>query len=195
MDELQAVNTLLRSVNTAPVSEIDTANIRVALAKETLDRERERILTMSWWFNKEKITVEEDVDGRIAVPETYLKVDKYDTYNTAVPDILVRGSYLYNKTEGTNVFTGSMVLIVTKLLDWDDIPTPCRELILAEARLVFVSEVLSSSAVTSFMVDQRERAMTLANQANTQNSNINLFTSNDTRYDTVSRRRNRRRRV
>jgi hypothetical protein len=150
---------------------------------------------MSWWFNKEKITVEEDVDGRIAVPETYLKVDKYDTYNTAVPDILVRGSYLYNKTEGTNVFTGSMVLIVTKLLDWDDIPTPCRELILAEARLVFVSEVLSSSAVTSFMVDQRERAMTLANQANTQNSNINLFTSNDTRYDTVSRRRNRRRRV
>lgn len=196
MTILDAVNELLRAVRTAPVNSIESGNVRAALAEDALNTERRKVCALGWWFNQDRqVTLTPNASQQIVIPSTYLKVDKYDIYDRTVPDITVRGALLYNKTDKDFTFAENIDVNVTYLIDWEDLPYEIQNMVTKEAKITFVENTLDPSAVTPWMVEELREARALANQVNAQNSNFNMLTGNDTTFDIVNRRRNRRRRL
>ena len=51
MDELEAVNMLLRAIGSSPIVNIDVRHPDAANAIASLDRIRKRMQRRGWWFN------------------------------------------------------------------------------------------------------------------------------------------------
>lgn len=146
LSELQAVNTMLASIGSAPVNTITgTVSPDVAMAKHLLDDARRKMLLRGWNFNTQRgVTLAPDDTGRIAVDSDILRIDTSPDHYTAV-DPVQRGAWLFDRT--TNGFTFSSSVIVDLLLDlpWDELPEVARD---------YVTAAASSALAVSTAADQ-----------------------------------------
>lgn len=128
--ELEAVNTILESIDEPPVSSLALTGLYpLDKAKRILDEVSRSVQSKGWAFNTEEdVTVSLAGDSTATLPANTLAFDAGPEYN-----VVARGLRLFNKDTRSFTHTvppkGSAVF----LLPWDDLPQAARHFITIRA--------------------------------------------------------------
>jgi hypothetical protein len=120
--ELEAVNAILASVGESPVTTLNDEFTDASLALSLLSAETRSLQIQGWsWNTDPDVVLVPDNDGFIWLSNTVLRAKMED------PDYVRRGTQLYNRTDRTYVFTGSVTALeIVTLLPFEDIPEAAR---------------------------------------------------------------------
>lgn len=128
--ELEAVNTVLESIDEPPVSSLAVSGLYpLDKAKRTLDEVSRLVQSKGWSFNTEEgFTVARAGDNTATLPANALSFDADDEY-----PIVARGLRLYDTKNKTFTLTVDPVGTLVSLLPWDDLPQAARYYIIIRA--------------------------------------------------------------
>lgn len=153
MDELEAMNMLLRAIGSSPVNSLETPHPDAANAKATLNRIRRQAQKRGWWFNIDYNVVftPDPVTGEVVIPSIMSKVVMED------PSFVVRGGKLYDNQNQTYQFYPTMPPVATRLqyiVPWEDMPQSLQEYCAYLGAAHFVRDELEDNAkVESFRTE------------------------------------------
>jgi hypothetical protein len=138
MEELEALNLLLRAIGSSKVNSTVSTQPDVANAMATLNRYRRSAQKRGWWYNIDynvSFTVNED--GTVRIPKEYTLV------KFSCPDLVVRGTKLYDKNRQSYIFTGNRTIIAdrtTYICPWDEMPLSLQEHVAYLANASFIED-------------------------------------------------------
>lgn len=143
MNQLDALNEILETINETPMSDEDYQNIDsipIAVKIRTiLNKARRNILEDGWYFNYYNITLNPQVDGKIHIPNSYLSVKGLSgSYS-------VRNGKLYDLINHTFDFTDGVAVEVKEDIEFDDIPSIIASYIVSYASWRSHSQILNTS--------------------------------------------------
>lgn len=160
--ELAAVNQILGAVGQAPVTTLDQTNPDVAISYDTLQEVNREVQAEGWVFNTEnEYPFTPDTNGEILIPDNVLMLDLSDLYENRGIDAIRRNGKLYNKTDHTFTWIDEVKCDVVWLFDFNDLPTPFRDLVAARAAVQASTKMIGDSTV--FQMLQQKEAMARAN--------------------------------
>lgn len=138
MDELEALNMLLRAIGSSPVNSTSTNHPDAANAMETLDRYRKRVQNRGWWFNIDyNVTFQRNETNQVRIPKEYTLVVFQN------PCYVQRGIKLYDKANQTYFFNENPIALRTiRTLPWEELPNSAQQHIAYAAAESFVSDEL-----------------------------------------------------
>ena len=152
--KLEAVNRMLADIGDRPVNTLSgSQRLDVNNAVAALDEATRTLLATGWWFNTEKLRVPVDANDQYLIPTDIVKVEAIDGGPTSgqyeVPYLVVRGRKLYDTANATDTFPGGplVVLIVCRLLDYEDLPQNAREYVYATASLALQFRTIGSGVL------------------------------------------------
>ena len=170
--ELHAVNQILASVGQAPVTTLDQTNPDVAICYMTLVDTSRQVQAEGWTFNKEfNYPISVNDQQEVIVDDTMLQLDlakcrqaDYGSY-----DAVRRNGKLYERNNHTYKWKENPVYCdVVWLWDWQDLPTPIREYIVAKAATIVSQRIVSDAQLYAMLKEQEQytRAQALEYEAN-----------------------------
>lgn len=174
---LQAVNKMLTGVGQAPVVSLDSANPELASATIILDSVSAEIQGEGWHFNSEvAYPFVADNSGNINVPANILSLSDNKTENAQQYQTVIRDGRLYDKVSHSYDFgAGTQVKCdVVWQFDFEDLPQPFQDYIVARATRQFAGRYLGSTEMVQFTGQDETilRANCIAYDTNTSGSNI-----------------------
>lgn len=127
--ELDAVNAILASVGESPIVSLEDTFVDAEMARDLLHQRLRAVQLIGWTFNTEtNYTLSPDNQGRILVPGNTLKIVPEN------PNIVLRGTRLYDRENKTNTFTQPVKLSqLVLLLNFDECPEPMRLFVTLQA--------------------------------------------------------------
>lgn len=142
LSELEAVNTMLTAIGSAPVSSLTgVQSPDVAVARHILTEVRRDVLLQGWTFNTEyEYPLTPGADGRIRVPLGTLRID-VDPYRFQEIDPVQRGLYLYDRKSHSYTFSSPIKVELIMDLPWDQLPEVARNYIAARAATIFIGRM------------------------------------------------------
>ena len=156
--ELDAINTLLSSIGTAPVTNTATANTDAVMAKNYIDRARREIQTEKWWFNTEQnYTLTPDINGEIPLEKNIINIDSIGRFGETNPYI-PRGQKLYDRLNHTYNINKPVTVNITYCLDFDDIPETAVQYIIAKAARKYQEELLGDPSLRTWTKEDEATA-------------------------------------
>lgn len=149
MDELDAVNIILSNIGEDRVSSLSGPQVGdVSEARAVLLEVSREIQAKGWHFNREKdVPFAVDGDGKVPIPSN---VARFDVSQGHHKDIIKRGSFAYNKTDRTFIFTSTLKAEVVYYLPFDELPDSARYYITLRAARKFSNRQLSSREIAQF---------------------------------------------
>lgn len=159
--KLQAVNTMLATIGSAPVNSLAGANSAdVAMALQTLDEVSLSVQSRGWHFNTEedKELPPDPVTGEIVIGNSVVLCDVDGSWDV---DVVVRGTRLYDRKNKTYVFANTLKAKVVSALDWDDLPQAARAYVMIRAARIFQDRVVGSEKHHTFTL--RDEIMAMSN--------------------------------
>lgn len=176
--KLQAINQMLAGIGQAPVVSLDTANPEVASALIILDAVNAEVQGEGWHFNTEvEYPLTANNDGIIYVPVNVLSLSDNKTKNYQQYQTVVRDGKLYDKVSHSFNFgpNKSVPCDVVWLFDFEDIPQPFQDYVIARASRQFAGKFLGSTEMVQF--NAQDEGILRANCINydTNTSNVNIF--------------------
>lgn len=187
--KIQAVNTLLATIGSAPVNNISGSNSAdVAMALQTLDEVSLSVQSRGWHFNTEdERTYNPDPTTKeIVIGNSVLMCDVDHPNNDGI-DVVVRGTKLYDRKNLTFEFTRQVVAKVVFGLDWDDLPQPARFYIMIRSARIFQDRVVGSEKHHTFTLRDEIAALTQLRRYEGETADHSIFDSYDV-YRVVDRR-------
>lgn len=149
--KLSAVNACLMAASEAPVSTLDgNAGLNVQQAIAVIDEVSRRLQQDGWSFNTFNVDLVRDVNNKIPVPADYVSIDWTDPAYTSDKDISVRGGYLWDVNENTDIWDGNVTVKVIRLLDWDDLPIHARDYIQAKSIRMYTDRTVGNATLGQF---------------------------------------------
>lgn len=131
---LEVVNSMFSLLGELPLNSLDEPHTLIPAALAALHTQTSLVQADFWWFNVEYPTLYPQVgNGLILVPNDTASVDSLTQY----PRLAVRGNYLYNLDDVTNVFTDPLRVRLHRVLPFEDAPVVVRAHIAAKAKLEF----------------------------------------------------------
>lgn len=145
LTKLEAVNDMLEVISEAPIDNLVDIQLPDAeLALNRLTAVSREVQQKGWWFNREgPIEFGLDVDGKVPLPANTMKVDTEN--GSEYINGVQRGSFLYNATDRTYVFTKAPCLSIVVLLDFEELPEAARQYIAARAARQFATSILGDA--------------------------------------------------
>jgi hypothetical protein len=127
--ELDAVNAILASVGESPIVSLDDTFVDAEMARDLLHQRLRAVQLIGWTFNTETdYSLSPDNLGRIFVPGNTLKIVPEN------PDIVLRGTQLYDRENKTNTFAAAVKMQqLVLLLDFDECPEAMRLFVTIQA--------------------------------------------------------------
>jgi hypothetical protein len=149
--KLQAVNTMLATIGTAPVNTLSGANSAdVAMAVQTIDEVSLSVQSKGWHWNTEVRELSPDpITGQIVVGDNVVMCD-VDFPDNGDLDIVLRNTKLYDRAAQTFVFTKALRTKTITALEWEDMPQAARSYIMIRASRIFQDRVVGSEKHHSF---------------------------------------------
>lgn len=157
--ELQAVNIMLSAIGEAPVNTLNGSGLpqEAVVARSTLNETSISVQSEGWNFNTQRnVRLVPDVDGNLVVPSNCVHI--YPVEPKPCPQVTLRGTRVFNLTEGTNWFKGPVSVDMVLLLDFNDLPQPARRYITARASRLFQQRFVGSQVLDSFVLEEETRA-------------------------------------
>lgn len=177
--ELEAVNTMLACVGSAPVNSISgdlTADVQIAV--DLLHNTSRGIQTEGWNFNTEEdfeLTI--DGDGKVPVPLNCLDIDLTTEDWTTEP--VLRGNFLYDKKNHTFVFTSNPKCTLILFLPWTDLNEPTRNYIKVMAARIYQDQTLGSQEHHMYTAKDEAKALTTFLSSDSRNEDCTIFDTPD----------------
>lgn len=164
---LQAVNTMLATIGSAPVSQLTGPNAPnsadVAMAMQTLDEVSLNVQARGWHFNTEEdVTLTPDpITSEIVVASNVLLVDVDYPDNKGL-DVTLRGVRLYDRSTNSFVFTEPLEKVrLIRALDWDELPQAAKHYIAIRSSRIFQDRVVGSEKHHTYT--QQDELVALSN--------------------------------
>jgi hypothetical protein len=171
--ELEAVNAILGSVGESPVNALDGDFVDAELAKSLLDAEGRAAQTEGWTFNTElEYPLTPDAEGRIFVPRNTL------SFIGETAEVVQRGFQLYDRTNRTYVFTGTVT--ATKLivgLHFDLLPEALRRFVMLRAGRRFQDRLQSDQLLHQIQANDEMAAWAAFLNYEASQAQFNVLTS------------------
>jgi len=174
--KISAINTMLSCIGESPVSSLEaTATADVSMSLNILDEVCRDLCSREWSWNKlTKQTLTKNVNGKIAVPAAWVRVDH------ATKDVAKRGSFLYNREDSTDVFTTDMEdLDVVLFLEWDDMPESARRYAMIRAGRTLVARLVGSEKGVAFTERDEVQAWMTLREFESEQADLNIFNNAD----------------
>lgn len=123
MDELEAVQMLLRAIGSSPVTNLESAHPDVANARACLDRTRKSVQKRGWWYNIDyNVMYQPNNLGEIAIPTAITKFVADDVR------YVKRGRKVYDAHKQTfKIDTNVTAIKTVRTLEWEDMPASVQE--------------------------------------------------------------------
>ena len=158
--ELDAINDMLAAIGEPPVSTlVDDANADVANARRILNRVNRQIQSRGWTFNiEEGVELLPDVNsGLIPFNDDYLSVMAPSGQTTYVN----RGGFLYDRTNRTDLFDGSVTANLIRMRDYAEMPECFRHWIVTRASRQFNNRFFGAQEVEAVLAEDEVEARRL----------------------------------
>jgi len=172
MDELEAMNMLLRAIGSSPVNSLETPHPDAINAKATLNRWRKQVQAKGWWCNVDyTVTFTRDaVTGEIPVATHITKAVFQDS------SIVIRGNKLYNKAIQSYVFTTNPTAVRIQYdLSWAELPASLQRHAAYAAAAQFVMDEIEDAAKSSYFKEQAGIAYVDVKSDDLSQRRLNVF--------------------
>ena len=196
--ELSAVNSILGAIGQSPVTSLVYDNPEISLIYNLLRDANVDVQAEGWHFNTEKhVTYTPDsVTGKIVVGNDILKMDVSEGWEKRQYDVVKRGGYLYDKFDHTDDWSDhtSIDLDITRLISFDDIPTPFQRYITYRASRVAATQLVANPQLVQLLAQQEALSRAALMEYETTQANYTMFGfPEDSSYTTYQPWRNLRR--
>ena len=196
--ELSAVNSILGAIGQSPVTSLVYDNPEISLIYNLLRDANVDVQSEGWHFNTEKhVTYTPDsVTGKIVVGNDILKMDVSEGWEKRQYDVVKRGGYLYDKFDHTDDWSDhtSIDLDITRLISFDDIPTPFQRYITYRASRVAATQLVANPQLVQLLAQQEALSRAALMEYETTQANYTMFGfPEDSSYTTYQPWRNLRR--
>lgn len=141
MEELEAVNMLLRAIGSSPVNTLSVAHPDVVNARACIDRLRKSVQKRGWWFNTDyNIEYQANGAGEVIIPKQITKFVSNDVR------YIKRGRKVYDSSNQTfNINTSVTALKTVRQLEWADLPSSVQEYAAYLACAQFISDEIEDT--------------------------------------------------
>lgn len=180
--KLQAVNTMLSTIGSAPVNAITGANSAdVALAVQILDETSLAVQMEGWHWNTERDVpfTPDQATKYITVPANAIMVD-VDSPNNLKVDVILRGQLLYDLNTRSHVFEEPVKATVVYALDWDFLPQAARYYVNIKAARIFQDRMVGSEKHHTFTIRDEVMALTKLREYEGETADRTIFDNYDT---------------
>ncbi len=167
--ELEAINDMLASVGTLPVTSLEApVAADVETAVNLIRRVMKDVQAHGWHFNTDRGVVlpldepeeEEDEDPQtITIPDGVLRLKKSRTVAQRGMDIAHRHEKLWDRVNNTDLFEGPVTVDIVRALDFESMPESARSLVVRKAGREFQEKTLGSSELSAFSKEAIDLAM------------------------------------
>lgn len=127
MDLLMAVNSIITKLGENPVDHLDYKHPTVTVALQHLTSATRELQVRGWWFNKHKVKLEPDYEGKIQVPEGTIR------WLTKPEKTHLRGTRVVDSKTGSGVWDKPLEGEVTFLYDFVELPESFKHWVVATA--------------------------------------------------------------
>ena len=150
ISELDAVNSVLANIGQSPVNDLTDNSVDIGLAVRHLSNVSRELQMRGWSFNTDvEYVLTPNTDDKIAITDDILAVD-LDKGDYPKLDVVIRGSFLYNRYDRSYTFTGDLKADVTWLLSWDNLPPHAQNYIMVTAGIRMADVTESGAASHKF---------------------------------------------
>jgi hypothetical protein len=203
--ELSAVNSILGAIGQAPITTLGTVsttenieaydNPEVAFIFNILRDANVDTQSEGWHFNTElHVEFARDTNNRIAFPNNILRLDLHENQSKRTKDLVNRDGFMYDKITHSNQFDANLILDVTYLSPFDNLPTVFKRYITYRASRVAATQLVANPALVKLLAQQEalSRAALMEYECNQGDHNMLGFPENSS-YQTYQPFRNLRR--
>ena len=196
--ELSAVNSILGAIGQSPVTSLVYDNPEISLIYNLLRDANVDVQSEGWHFNTEKhVTYTPDsVTGKIVVGNDILKMDVSEGWEKRQYDVVKKDGNLYDKFDHTDNWSDhtSIDLDITKLIPFEDIPTPFQRYITYRASRVAATQLVANPQLVQLLAQQEALSRAAIMEYETTQANYTMFGfPEDSSYTTYQPWRNLRR--
>lgn len=132
--ELDIVNACLKSMGRSPINSLSGGSPIIASARECIETALMEEQGIGWWFNTEYLELDADTDGFVYTPADTLALD----VEANPPWMATRGNRIYDNRKGDYFkTTGKTKVVITRLIQLDDLPYQAQRLVQTAAVLGF----------------------------------------------------------
>lgn len=129
MNVLEAMNTVLPFLQSPEATSEDSRHPMAVRVRSAIQNTLRRRLAQGFWFNTLELSLAPAPDGRISVPSGALEVSPVGTHDL----IETRGTYLYNLSTGSPVFSEPLQCRVVQSLQFQECPELFQAWVMWEA--------------------------------------------------------------
>ena len=171
MDELEALNLLLRLIGSSPVNSLGIAHPDAVNARATLDRLRRRAQQRGWWFNIDyNVGYIADPQGIVRIPKEISQIIFQDK------NLVVRDNKLYNKCTQTAIFSSTQYATRTvRILEWSDMPNTMKDFCAYSAGAEFIRDELEDPSKKADLMKDAAIALQEVKREDLQTGQYNVF--------------------
>ena len=202
--ELSAVNSILGSIGQSPLTTLTLNdngafdNPEVALIYNLLRDANVDVQSEGWHFNTEKhVPYQPDsITGKIVIANDILKMDVSEGWEKRQYDVVKKDGNLYDKFDHTDNWSDhtSIDLDITKLIPFEDIPTPFQRYITYRASRVAATQLVANPQLVQLLAQQEALSRAAIMEYETTQANYTMFGfPEDSSYTTYQPWRNLRR--
>jgi hypothetical protein len=187
ISELEAVNVGLAAAGATPITTFENNQPDVLAMRALLISSSKQLQARGWWFNREyKIELAPDAQGRVIVPQNALFIDSIDPAD----DFTVRGTFLYDRDNTTNIINRSITVDSITFLVWEDLPFNAQDAIQYQAAARFVGGDDGDADEFNRLTREFDRSLAELKRTNLRAEDLTVRT-NLTVSRVMARRRNR----
>jgi hypothetical protein len=179
LTKLEAVNIVLDAIGETPVSSLTSGLPDAEAAEAKLDEATKNVLAKGWHINTEKnFTLYRNTQNEILIPDTYLKVDTVNKYDSAY-DVVVRiqnnKRKLYNVSKQSYKFDKNLVCEVIVNLPFEGLTVELQNYIALHAARKFQESSMGSQALDQFTVRAEAEAWAALLDAEAESEDNNIL--------------------
>lgn len=185
--ELEAVNTLLRTIGEAPVNTLTgSLPVDASMARQLLHQKSRSLQTKGWAFNQDlDLPLAPMTDGTVPVPGNTLSIDPVDRSKRLV----IRAAKLYDRAARTNVFASPVRVNITYFLPFNELPEYARQYITISGGRQFQDGTLGDDSLHRFTAQDEMRAWSDFLEAEVVQGDYNILRDSPTLIRTAARQR------
>ena len=191
--ELDAVNTMLASIGSAPVNTLAVVGVKdINIAKSALSSTLRSVLLRGWSFNTDtNYELVPDGNNNILVPDTALWIEPCDRSKDYVVRYSATQAMLYDKENHTFTITDNPLKVdIIWAFSFESIPEAARSYIATKAARIFQSQIIGSEVLYKYTADHETEAFATLKRLEARTKKVNIFNGDHRMRATRSRRFN-----
>ena len=174
--ELQAVNIMLSTIGESPVNTLSGAGLpqEAVVARTVLHETSVSVQSEGWNFNTQRhVRLVPDTEGYLIAPSNCVQI--VQTEPKPSPQITLRGTKVFNLSEGSYFFRTPIYADMVLLLDFNELPQTARQYVTTKASRSFQQRFVGSQTLDAYTQEAELKARYELLSYETREGNWNML--------------------